>query len=91
MLPANDWREMHCARGPAMQYSAVDSQIPEAIVGDPAKLFENPDFSAFGSVHSGISNFLLGDGAVRSMSASTLPLLVCQLIDTQDGNAVSLP
>ena len=91
MMPANDWREMHCARGPSTLYRPDDTRVPEPIVGNPAKLFENPDFGAFGSAHSGVCNFLIADGAVRSMSASALPLLVCQLVDTQDGNSISLP
>jgi hypothetical protein len=93
LMPADNWREMHCARSPTTRLGEpLDSGRAEVIVSSPSKYANhNPDFYAFGSVHPGICNFLIGDGAVRSLNVSTLPLLVCQLVDTKDGNAVSLP
>ena len=44
-----------------------------------------------GSCHPGIVNFLIGDGSVRSISITTLPLLVTQLTIVNDGNAATLP
>lgn len=53
-----------------------------------------PNFSeqySFGSAHSGVCNFLMGDGSVQSVSATSPPLLIARLTDVSDGNAVSLP
>jgi hypothetical protein len=93
LMPADRWREAICARGPTTHWDRNGGAgDPEAIVGDPNKYANsNPDHYAFGSAHPGISNFLIGDGAVRSLTASTLPLLLCRLVDTKDGNAVALP
>jgi type II secretory pathway pseudopilin PulG len=44
-----------------------------------------------GSGHSGIVNFLVGDGSVRSISITTLPRLVTQLTIVNDGNPTALP
>jgi hypothetical protein len=58
-------------------------------VGDTSGSPEN-DFS-FGSWHPGVCQFLFGDGAVRSLNTSILPLLFCNLSDVQDGMSVALP
>jgi len=49
-------------------------------------------FYGFGGPHPGICNFLLGDGSVRSISATTPvePILRC-LSQVNDGEAVALP
>jgi len=92
LMPANNWREPHIARSPTTRYDINGAFVPEAIVGAPAKYAnDNPDHYAFGSAHGSVCNFLFGDGSVHSMSASTLPLLVCRLVDARDGNAVSIP
>jgi len=94
LLPGELWRESHAARAPSTRFSISPggAWAPEAIVGDPNKYAnDNLDRYAFGSAHPGVCNFLIGDGAVRGLSPSTLPLLVCRLVDTKDGNAVSLP
>jgi prepilin-type N-terminal cleavage/methylation domain-containing protein len=44
-----------------------------------------------GSSHTGIVNFLVGDGSVRSLSITTLPRLVTQLTIVNDGNPATLP
>ena len=45
----------------------------------------------FGSSHPGVCNFALGDGAIRSVSASTAQKVLVTLADTVSGEAVSLP
>ena len=45
----------------------------------------------FGSYHPGIVGFLVGDGSVRSVSATTNVEILRWLGDAADGNAVSLP
>ena len=44
-----------------------------------------------GSCHSGVVNFLIGDGAVRSISITTLPKLVTELTIVNDGNPAAIP
>ncbi|MDO5553442.1 MAG: DUF1559 domain-containing protein [Planctomycetia bacterium] len=45
----------------------------------------------WGSAHSGVCNFLMGDGSVRSLSTTTPPLLLARLCDVADGHVVTLP
>jgi hypothetical protein len=46
---------------------------------------------AFGSAHPGVCNFLIGDGSVRNISATTSATVLVYLAAVNDGNAVSLP
>ena len=46
---------------------------------------------SFGSYHSGICIFLLGDGAVRSVSTSSSRPIMVAFADVSDGVSVSLP
>ncbi|MDR0335521.1 MAG: DUF1559 domain-containing protein [Planctomycetaceae bacterium] len=57
---------------------------------DPSTTQDN-GVSYFGSAHSGICNFLIGDGSVRSVSVTTPATLMRDLSDVQDGKSVSLP
>ena len=69
---------------------------PFVIAGNPS-LNDNLASAAgaavyqFGGTHPGICNFVLGDGSVRSVSATTNPEILRYLGDGRDGNAVSLP
>ncbi|MGL4943792.1 MAG: DUF1559 domain-containing protein [Thermoguttaceae bacterium] len=46
----------------------------------------------FGSSHAGVCNFLIGDGAVRSISNTVaFDPIMCALADVSDGESVSLP
>jgi hypothetical protein len=46
----------------------------------------------FGSAHSGICNFLLGDGSVRAFSTTTpMSSVLVPLAHTSDGNLVTIP
>ena len=45
----------------------------------------------FGSYHPGVSNFLLGDGAVRGVSITIALSTAARLADVSDGTPVSLP
>jgi len=53
----------------------------------------NPLYSyGFGSLHPGVSHFLLGDGSVHSFSVTTsTDDILIPLADVQDGKVVSLP
>jgi len=44
-----------------------------------------------GSSHTGIVNTLIGDGSVRAISTTTLPLIMTHLANTEDSNPVVLP
>ena len=46
---------------------------------------------AFGSAHPGVCNFLIGDGGVRAISATTHADVLVYLSAVNDGNTVSLP
>jgi len=45
----------------------------------------------FGSAHTSVANFVLGDGSVQAVSVTTPPELLVWLSDVADGNSVSLP
>jgi len=45
----------------------------------------------FGSNHTGISNFAIGDGSVHAVSVTTEDIILLMLADTSDGGTVSLP
>ena len=64
------------------------------------KFHENPEaagnwpwafYEAFGSAHTSVVNFLVGDGSVQSVSVSARPGIVAALGDCSDGTAVSIP
>ncbi|MDR3110200.1 MAG: DUF1559 domain-containing protein, partial [Planctomycetaceae bacterium] len=47
---------------------------------------------SFGSCHSGVCNFLMGDGAVRAVSTTTSMVnILCPLTNVADGQSVSIP
>ncbi|MDR1270648.1 MAG: DUF1559 domain-containing protein, partial [Planctomycetaceae bacterium] len=46
---------------------------------------------AFGSWHSGICNFVLGDGSVRGISVTTPQNILKAVSRVDDGEAVTLP
>lgn len=46
----------------------------------------------FGSYHSGVVNFLIGDGSVRSFSSTvSMKDIICPLADTSDGKSIAIP
>jgi type II secretory pathway pseudopilin PulG len=47
--------------------------------------------SGFGSWHTGICNFLIGDGAVRALGVTTSTEILRRLADVSDGESVFLP
>ena len=51
----------------------------------------NSSVYRFGGTHPGICNFAIGDGSVRSVSATTNPEILRYLGDGRDGNTVALP
>jgi hypothetical protein len=44
-----------------------------------------------GSCHPGVVNFLVGDGSVRGISTTALPLTITQLTVVNDGNSAAIP
>jgi hypothetical protein len=77
----------------AFKYGAGNSSplLFPTVAGTPSGL-DGLRSSSFGSWHSGVCNFVLGDGAVRAISVTTAvegvlyPLSVCD-----DGSSASLP
>ena len=68
---------------------------PEAIARSPND-FAGIDYPrrqnySFGSVHASVCLFLMGDGAVRSVSVSTPREIMIALGEVNDGRSVSLP
>jgi len=49
------------------------------------------DAYSFGGCHSGIGNFVLGDGSTRSISSTVSDYVMCQLADVADGGSPALP
>ncbi|MGL6193524.1 MAG: DUF1559 domain-containing protein, partial [Thermoguttaceae bacterium] len=45
----------------------------------------------FGSAHTSVCNFVLGDGSVHGITTTVSPTVLHQLACTNDGNAVSIP
>ena len=46
--------------------------------------------AAFGSVHTGVCNFMLGDGSIQAFSATMSPLVLSYWGCVNDGNSISL-
>ena len=49
------------------------------------------NFSYFGAAHTGICNFVMGDGSVQSLSVSTPTHILGCLGTVSDGNSVAIP
>jgi hypothetical protein len=58
---------------------------------NPIARINDTNDSRFGSYHSDICNFLLGDGSVRGVSVTTSTRILMALSDVSDGETVSLP
>jgi hypothetical protein len=61
--------------------------IDEAAATNPTAY----SFPQFGSNHTGVVNFLIGDGSVRTVSVTTNSDILEALADGQDGTPVTLP
>ena len=77
-------------------FPAVNPGSPEPMTRSPNEFagMENPktnEYYAFGSAHPGICPFVMGDGAVRSVSSSTAREIMVALAHVSDGQVVSLP
>jgi prepilin-type processing-associated H-X9-DG protein len=74
----------------SFDYNTGGNYIPIATPSnDTAGLVRD---GAFGSWHSGVCNFVMGDGAVRGISVTTPPdTILSPLAKVDDGKAVSLP
>jgi hypothetical protein len=69
--------------------SPNDPNRPVTADTDPCNNREGNEM--LGSSHAGIVNTLLGDGSVRSLSITILPLTAARLSCTKDGESVSIP
>ena len=58
----------------------------------PSNIKGNAHYSnaAFGSYHTGVCNFVLGDGSVQAFSTTIAPLMLSYWGGVNDGNSVSL-
>ena len=65
--------------------------IPPAAEAGNHLLYHANSAYAFGSAHPGIAQFVIGDGAIRSLPCTTADMVMYQLADVSDGGAVSLP
>jgi hypothetical protein len=72
-------------------YSYLDIGIIARGSGDYQEYWSPTTNYKFGGNHAGICNFLVGDGAVRAVSASTSRDILHWLGHASDGNPVSLP
>lgn len=63
-------------------------------IANPGDFKDGNMFTAnygFGSYHTGVCNFLAGDGSVHGISNTTPLTIMARLGDVSDGNAVSIP
>lgn len=89
----NSARNFNVGR-PIHPISAAGS--PEPITKGPYEFTDQTrprsnNLYSFGSAHSGICNFLIGDGAVRAVSVTTARDILVALSDVSDGKSASLP
>jgi type II secretory pathway pseudopilin PulG len=73
---------------------SINDQLPIASMGD--KIYERDDRGSlwhygFGSSHPSVCQFAIGDGAVRSVSVTTVHNILVAFATVNDGKAVSLP
>jgi prepilin-type N-terminal cleavage/methylation domain-containing protein len=81
----NDSSKWSIARAAVTDYPSI-ARHPYAEVTP-----DNVHDIAFGSCHSGITNFLIGDGSVRAASVMLQNDLFHRLCVVNDGNSVTLP
>jgi hypothetical protein len=78
--------------GRSYQRQISNGEIPFPLrFGDERAKDDESVFGGFGSLHSGICLFVLGDGAVRSLPVTTNPATLLCLGTVNDGESVSLP
>ncbi|MGL4941921.1 MAG: DUF1559 domain-containing protein [Thermoguttaceae bacterium] len=61
------------------------------LIRNPKDEQGNAGDNGFGSAHAGVCQFVLGDGAVRSLSTTTPFRILGALADVSDKNSVSIP
>jgi len=64
---------------------------PKAVDIDSSAWAEGINNWGFGSYHTGICNFVLGDGSVQAISVNTTDMILLMLADVSDGGTASLP
>ncbi len=83
-----EWGAGICSQGRTFDHN--DARGPRYIargVNDP---FPEPG-TLFGSPHTGVCNFLIGDGSVHGISNTASHDVLVSLSNTRDGHATSLP
>jgi len=91
LCPGGNWREHLYARGLA-NFQPGGLTLQQVLVASPKDFADgHPGQYSFGSWHPGVCNFLMGDGAVTSISNTTSTLLMCRLGCVNDGQSASIP
>ena len=72
-------------------YWGADYDVMPGIVTPNIRNFTSYNDAAFGSVHTGVCNFMLGDGSIQSFSTTIQPLVLSYWGGVNDGNSVSPP
>jgi hypothetical protein len=79
---------------PSIKRSPTDIPDGQHFVGDgtdPATQYARPSHCFFGGIHPGVTNFLIGDGSVHSVSPTINPVTLYFLARIDDGNVATLP
>jgi Protein of unknown function (DUF1559). len=63
----------------------------EAVIHTPNIDLAGENHNVFTAPHTGVASFLIGDGSVHGISATTSIVILRRLADTRDGNVVSIP
>ncbi|MDR1269946.1 MAG: DUF1559 domain-containing protein [Planctomycetaceae bacterium] len=77
----------------SIKRSATDIGDNEHFVGTGANPtdYARPNQCFFGGIHSGVTNFLIGDGSVHAISPTINPVTLYFLARIDDGNVATLP
>jgi len=71
------------------RFAYWDTNLMPGIVTPNIRNYGHYSNAAFGSVHTGVCNFMMGDGSIQSFSATMSPLMLSYLGCVNDGNSVS--
>ncbi|MGL4943387.1 MAG: DUF1559 domain-containing protein [Thermoguttaceae bacterium] len=94
ILTTGDWNTMPAARSFHARFARSPQDNPAALATGSTQIGDENGYPHWGSAHAGIVQFLIGDGAVRSVSITTTTGangIIGMLGNTEDKRAVSLP